>query len=213
MATSTAVDPRAEHSRELIMRALADVVAAKGVSEFSVQEVADRAGVSHRTVYRHYDSREALLDGYARWLDERLVESGGVTGVDDAGSIPSGAETTYRLFDELGALVEALVVVSLATRSHVARRDERTEEFRRALDASGVLAHLSEADAEVVTALIRTIASSNTWFLFRHQHDIDGEQAGPAVAWALQTLIGDLRSGGGPQLDARPRRQEEEACP
>lgn len=210
MATTTPIDPRAERSRELIMIALADVVAEKGVSGFSVQEVADRAGVSHRTVYRHYDSREALLDGYARWLDERLVESGGVTGVADAGSIPSDAETTYGLFDDLGALVEALVVVSLGTRSHVARRDERTEEFRRALEAGGVLAHLSEADAEVVTALIRTIASSNAWFLFRHQHDIDGSRAGRAVAWALRTLIDELRSGGGPQGDARPRRQEEE---
>lgn len=210
MATTTAADPRAERSRERIMSALADVVAEQGVSGFSVQEVADRAGVSHRTVYRHYDSREALLDGYARWLDERLVASGGVTGVDDAGSIPSGVETTFRLFDELGALVEALVVVSLATRSHVARRDERTEEFRQTLEAGDVLAHLSEGDAEVVTALIRTIATSNTWFLFRHEHDIDGERAGRAVAWALRTLIEELRSGGGPQLDARPRRQEED---
>lgn len=211
MAATTPVDARAARSRELIMNALADVVADKGVSGFSVQEVADRAGVSHRTVYRHYDSREALLDGYARWLDERLVDSGGVTSVGDADSLPSDAQTTFRLFDEVGAaLVEAFVVVSLGTRSQVARRHERTEEFRRALEDSGVLAHLPDADAETVTALIRTVASSNTWFLFRHQHGIDGNRAGRAVAWALQTLIEELRSGGGPQLDAGPHREEGE---
>ncbi|MDX1619969.1 MAG: TetR/AcrR family transcriptional regulator [Nitriliruptorales bacterium] len=209
MATTRAVDPRARRSRELIMTALADVVAERGVSGFSIQEVADRAGVSHRTVYRHYESRDALLDGYARWLDEKLLERGGVTGVDDAESIPPGAETTFRLFDEFGALFDALVVVSLGTRSQVARRDERTGEFRAALEASGTLDHLAEDDADVVTALIRTIASSNSWFLFRHLHGVDGERAGRAVAWALQTLIEELRSGGGPQLDATSDRREE----
>lgn len=210
MTTTAGVDARAERSRERIMTALADVVAERGVSGFSVQEVADRAGVSHRTVYRHYDSREGLLDAYARWLDERLVESGGITGVEDAESLPGGSATTFRLFDRLGALVEALVVVSLGTRSPVSRRDERTEEFRRALDRSGLLAHLSDADAELVTALIRTIASSNAWFLFRHEHGIDGQRAGRAVAWALRTLIEELRAGGGPQPDARPTGDEED---
>lgn len=198
METTVRIDPRAERSRERIMDALADVVADKGVAGFSVQEVADRAGVSHRTVYRHYDSREALLDGYARWLDERLVESGGATGVDDADSMPSAVETTFRVFDGLGALVEALVVVSTGTRSRVTRRQERTHEFRRALDASEALTHLPESEAAAITALIRTLASSDTWFQFRHQHDLDGERAGRVVAWALRTLIEELKSGGGP---------------
>lgn len=192
------------------MNALAELVAEQGVAGFSVQAVADRAGVAHRTVYRHYESRDGLLDGFARWLDERLVEAGGVDSVDDADAMPSAAETTYRLFDELAALVEALVIVSLGTRSHVDRRDERTEEFRRALAADGTLAHLSEDDAEAVTALVRTLASSNTWFLFRHQHGIGGDRAGRVVAWALQTLIEELWSGGGPQLAGRGRRHEEE---
>lgn len=210
MSTTATADTRAERSRDRIMRALGDVVAEKGVAGFSVQEVADRAGVSHRTVYRHYDTRDALLDGYARWLDERLVASGGVTGVQEAGSIPDDAATTYRLFDTLGPLVEALVVVSLGTRSQIERREERTREFREALDRADLTAHLSEAEAEVVSALIRTIASSNSWFLFRHEHGIDGQRAGRAVAWALELLIEELRAGGGPGIDRSGQPTEED---
>ncbi len=206
----TQPDARAERSRDLIMNALADVVGERGVSGFSVQAVADRAGVAHRTVYRHYESREALLDGFARWLDEQLVAAGGVQSVDDADAMPGAAETTFRLFDELAPLVEALVTVSLATRSQVDRRDERTEEFRRTLAAGGTLTHLSEDDAKAVTAVVRTLASSNTWFQFRHQHGIEGGRSGRVVAWALRTLIEELRSGGGPQPAGRGRRHPEE---
>lgn len=210
MAT-THVDGRAERSRGLIMNALADVVAEHGVSGFSVQSVADRAGVAHRTVYRHYESRDGLLDGFARWLDEQLVAAGGVSFVDDADAMPAAAETTFRLFDHLSRLVEALVIVSLGTRVRVDRRDERTEEFRRTLAAGGALGRLAEDDADAVVALIRTLASSNTWFQFRHQHGIDGDRAGRTVAWALRTLIAELRAGGGPHTDVRERDEEEDA--
>lgn len=210
MVSPSTSEARATRSRERIMRALAELAAEDGIADFSVQEVADRAGVAHRTVYRHYGSREALLDGLARWLDEQLVAQGGVATPIRSGELPEAAGRVFALFDELGPLVEALVVVALGTRSRVRRRQERTGEFRQVLEEGSVTAHLAPREAEAVIALIRILASSNTWFLFRHQHDIDGERAGAVVAWALCVLLDELRGGGGPDgeradRDARDR--------
>ncbi len=70
------------------------------------------------------------------------------------------------------------------------------------LTGDGLTAHLSADDAELVVALVRTLASSNTWFLFRHERGIGGERAGRVVAWALDTLLTELRRGGGPGMTA-----------
>lgn len=189
---------RAEASRDRIMHALAEVAAEKGVAGFSVQDVADRAGVSHRTVYRHYENRDGLLDAFARLLDDELVARGGVADPPEAEEIPDAVRRVFGLFDDLGPMMEAFVMVSLGTHSSVSRRDERTRAFRRVLDRADLTGHLSEEEASQVTALVRTLASSNTWFLFRTEHDVDGVTAGRVVAWALETLLADLRVGGGP---------------
>ncbi len=209
--TPTTPDIRAARSRERIMAALAELLVEEGVDGFSVQEVADRAGVAHRTVYRHYGSREALLDGFARWIDEKLVEGGGVSVPGSAAGIPGSVREVFAGFDALDRLVEAFVVVSLGTRTTVARRDERTEEFRAVLEGDGLLAHVPGEEAEAVVALIRTLASSNTWYLFRHERGIDGERSGRVVAWAMRILLDELRAGGGPELGEAPGPDEEDA--
>lgn len=56
---------QSEKTRRAILDALAEVIVEKGGFGFSVQQVADRAGVTHRTVYNHFPSREALNDALA----------------------------------------------------------------------------------------------------------------------------------------------------
>ena len=195
---STTLDARAQRSRDSIMTALAELAAEKGVAGFSVQEVADRAGVAHRTVYRHYETREALLDGYARWLDERFGDLDEVTEPDDDDRIPTLTRHSWERFEDIAPLVEALVMVSLGSGTRVPRREERTDEFREMLHDDGLLEHLDGDTAEAVVALIRTLASSNTWFVFRNERGIDGQRGAAVVAWALRTLLAELRRGGGP---------------
>src|SRR5512134_923948 len=83
-----------QDTRERILDAVVDVVTREGVHAFTVQNVANAAGVSHRTVYRHFATREALLDG----LDELLVRRG-----ISAGVIPENVE-----FEDLPNLVQAV---------------------------------------------------------------------------------------------------------
>ena len=63
-------------TREAITDAVADAIRERGI-DFSVQDVADRAGITHRTVYRHFDGRDALInavgDRFERWLAEEGV--------------------------------------------------------------------------------------------------------------------------------------------
>ena len=71
---------RLDTSRE-IHRAALDLFEEHGVRETTVQQIADRAGVSHRTFFRYYTSKEqAALPGQRRLLKE--IDALEVTGTD-----------------------------------------------------------------------------------------------------------------------------------
>ena len=64
-----------QRTRRAIFEAMVDVIMETDGIGFSVQAVADRAGVTHRTIYNHYPTREALCDAFSDYVDELLVAS------------------------------------------------------------------------------------------------------------------------------------------
>jgi AcrR family transcriptional regulator len=55
------VDPRVRRTRAAVLTAAAEVLAAGGLSGFSLEAVAQRADVARSTLYRHWPGREHLL--------------------------------------------------------------------------------------------------------------------------------------------------------
>lgn len=66
-----AVDPRVERSRRIIREAALAELAAAGYGAFSIETVAARAGVGKSTVYRHWDSKVALIADALETLNEQ----------------------------------------------------------------------------------------------------------------------------------------------
>jgi AcrR family transcriptional regulator len=74
--------PRSERSRKAILRAASDLLLERGLSEISMDAVADRAGASKATIYRWWPSKELLV------LDALLSEwSTGAPDAIDTGSL------------------------------------------------------------------------------------------------------------------------------
>jgi AcrR family transcriptional regulator len=63
---------QADQTRELILDTVCEMVGQGRIDAVSMREIAAAAGVSERTVYRHFPDRRALLDRLAEWLSERL---------------------------------------------------------------------------------------------------------------------------------------------
>src|SRR5512145_845114 len=63
-------------TRRDILAAVGEVLVADGVLGFSMQKVADRAGVTHRTLYNYFPTRESLNDAFAEYVEEELAELG-----------------------------------------------------------------------------------------------------------------------------------------
>lgn len=187
---------QAAETRELILESLAQVIADHGASDFTIDSVAQQAGVATRTVYRHFPNRQALLDGLTALLDERfaaLREAEQVPWLtnDDGGTadLLAGLPDVMRWFDELEPLSTAMVLTAHGGMLRSQPHDARTEQFRALLEPD--LERVDPSERDAVFAVIRHLLSSQTWFALRNEFGVDGETAGRRVARAIAAILDD----------------------
>lgn len=192
-------------TRETIMRALVAIVAEGGLPDFSIQQVAERAGVSHRTIYRHYPSREDLLNGLMGWVEQQMVEVGARFGSAEStpAQLHDAVRVNLRVFDELSESVEALTRLSMATGHEPPQRRERNAIF---LGVAGkALPEASPEQVRAVAAVLRMLASTRAWLVMRQDEIVAQDEVAPALTWAVDTLLGASREGDLPDIDTDPR--------
>ncbi|WP_049761299.1 TetR/AcrR family transcriptional regulator [Rubrobacter xylanophilus] len=114
-------DPRVRRTRELILRAFAELIEEKGHAGLTVQEIAERATINRATFYAHFRDQYELFDHYVseafrKELRRRLPGSPGLSEeslralVLAACEYLAGLETTCRRKDRrFRPLIEARV--------------------------------------------------------------------------------------------------------
>ena len=68
---------QAEHTRQRIVQAAVDLLSEGDAGDLSMPEVAARAGVSVRTVYRSFATKDDLLDGVIEWINHKINQETG----------------------------------------------------------------------------------------------------------------------------------------
>lgn len=188
-------------TRDAIVDGLAEAILDQGLHDFTVQDVADRAGVSHRTVYRHFPDREALLDGLTEELDRLFRERDLPVLPETAADIARHIRPAFGLFADHPKLVRAVAVGSLATNEQPRSRRTRDRVFRDTVEEAA--RHLPEDQARGRSAVVRYLANSLAWVVLTDQLGLDQDEAVDAVSWAVETLLADIR-GDGRERDDRP---------
>jgi len=197
-----------EFTKEVILRGLADVILEEGVHAFSVQAVADRAGVSHRTVYRHFNTREELLEGLSLWLDKRLGHLGFPSEPEDTAGILDALPRIFAVLDKEDRMARAMARVGLTTDIETARRSERTKVFHERIRE--IAPDLDETEFEDAFAVIRSLASAQQWFILREQFGLCGDRSGPAVTHAVKVLMDDLAARNDAASKKKERRNDDD---
>ena len=182
---------------------MADVIVETSGIGFSVQAVADRAGLTHRTVYNHFPSREALCEAFSRYVDEILAstEAGDpqllVSPKHQASfpleSFPAATDAAYRTFGEREHYVRAYVMLMFGNRRPLESWKERTRAIEKLLDRRvGFRPPLPPRQA---AAAIRLFGSSFGWHLLTEHCGLSTEEAATTGAWATQTLLAAATGG------------------
>lgn len=182
-------EQHAELTRELILRALAELLQNGRAGELSVRDVARKAGVSLRTVYRHFPTREELFGAAADWIDWRIF--GDVRLDETVEDLPKLFKYACDRWDEHPSLAHAMAL-SQAGRSDPSHwRLQRLAAIRRAL--TEVTNKLPEQESRRAVAVLAYLENVLAWVTIRDVTGLDGRNVGEAVEWAMRTLIEDLR--------------------
>lgn len=178
-------------ARESVLRALAEIVAEGDLLAFTVQDVADRAGVSHRSLYRHFPTRKALLEGLYDWGEAQLDVPNVVGFPASVDMLPHMAGTLFALFETRPAWIRAAAIASIATDIQPKTRLKRNAALEKMV--SGITPNLRRDESRRAFAVLRYLISSHAWLILREQFGLHGGEAGKAVAWALRALVEDLK--------------------
>lgn len=191
---------QADATRTRILEAAAGVLESEGPSGLSNRKIAEAAGVTEMTVYRHFPSR-AVLDE-ALW--KRGNELQGVAGgfPDRLEDIAGRLKPLYASFDQAPGHILGIMTTDSGRKMRASQDDARRLAFETAV-AQGA-PDLSPADRTRAAAVLQCLYSAYPWLSLREQWGLDGPDASDAVAWAVRTLIKDLQTRGGAPLATSP---------
>jgi len=182
-------DRQAAATRSVILEALGAELADGSVEDFSVARLARRAGVSERTVYRHFPTRETLLDGLSEWYNQRVADFPDDVAADEI------APTIAQVFADFDAHESLARGVLASPGGREMRQHARAARLAR-LDAAlaPVLKSADPERAAAARALIFALCSAQTWQSMRDEGGLDGATAGRAVARAIELTLNDTSS-------------------
>ncbi len=192
---STLREQRVIQTKKLILDAAASLLVDRGSDKVTTRKVASTAGVSERTVYRHFPDREALLQELA----QRLPEVDGFTPSLAAGgldNLPATGRLRMELFEENPAA--ALAQAALADPRGLADDAQtQSQELRQLL--ANEFPDLDKGEHLRVAAVLGCLLSSQAWLRMREEFGVPGTESGPVVAWVIETIVRELRAGNTPK--------------
>lgn len=181
-------EQHAQATRQRILAAVADLIERGQAEELTVPDVAAASGVSLRTIYRYYPTREQLLEAAAHWIGEELLQHPYPQTLDEVAEL---FRVGCREFAERPGLVRAMALSQLGRDIRSYRRSERLAAIRAALRTEvGDLPEDELRRAEAVLAYLHNMLAFTT---LHEESGLSGEEVGDAVAWAIETLVDDLR--------------------
>jgi len=192
MTTTEAIRERqAEVVSDAILDALVDRLELQDPADVSLPQVAADAGVSIRTLYRYFPTRDALFAA----VGSRIVWRVGLpTHIDGADDIAASFLRASGALSGHPRLARSLLHSSLGRLARGGYRRERINDVMAAV--AEVADHLEPVEARSRAAVIANLCSAAAFVTVSEEGGLAVDEARTAVAWAITTLIDAMRNEG-----------------
>jgi TetR/AcrR family transcriptional regulator, regulator of autoinduction and epiphytic fitness len=187
---------RAERTRQAIVDALLGLLDSGELSP-TAAAIAQRAGVSERSVFQHFPDREALFEAVARHQFERVMPT--LRPVDASlpleERIDAFTRQRARLYELIGGVLRAALLIEhespavagWLTSARRAKADVAERVFRRELEA------IPADERELVRAALIAVCAWPAWVSWRTHQRLGVSRARAAMAAAIGALLGAQR--------------------
>jgi len=177
----------AAQTRTRILDAAIDRLKEGDLEGLTIAKVAADAGVTERTVYRHFKTREDLIKAVWPRMQARIGTSGFPQTVE---ALIAAPVRLYPRFDAEAGAVRASMY------SQAGREIRATANAARHEAITGCVAQaqpeLDEATRRRRAAVIQMIGSSHGWACFKDYWGMDTQEAARAAQEAIAILLGEM---------------------
>jgi AcrR family transcriptional regulator len=196
-------DDQKKMARLRILEALAAEISENGLLELSMPAVAERAGVSQRTIYNHFENKDVLVRSLGEWVEEWIIEHGGPSTFAELDEVPEHLPTVFSMFSEMGEATAAVARIRADFHRDAdiqpafdSRNSKRTEAMRDGL--SELRPDLNKRDLDAATAMFRAVVGFETWYRLAIGDGLTGSDAGALAGWAFSEMLEGFKQGRGP---------------
>jgi len=176
---------QAAATRDRILDAVVEVLA-EGVDTLSIPSVAERAGVSIGTVYRHFGDKAGLL--------KALVPHAGRRSGIDVEAIPETLEEVddvvrkvYHHFENTDDVLRAAFASRIGREARVRGSGERFELMKRTIYS--IDPNIPGDQADHLAKLMLILTTSDVFLQWKDRLGMDPEEAANEVMWVIRTVI------------------------
>jgi AcrR family transcriptional regulator len=185
---------QAAQTRHRILEAYAEQMVDSGVKDFSIERVAQRAGVSSRTVYHYFPNRDDLLDAVAAWQDEQ-VSIQAIQEPITVAEFLQHVRKAFETFDSQETFIRAQLITELGREVRGRGRSRRRPAIESMIRSE--IPNLKPSELRRATSIIHYLTSSEAWRSMKDESGLSGKEAGQAVTGAISVLLEDLGSDRG----------------
>ena len=189
MTAPTLRERQASLARQAIFEALVQHLEDGDADDVAMEQLAQEAGVSRRTLYRYFPTRSALLAEAADWIRTELLQL--PIEIGDEGIVRSFRLAASRL-EGRPELARALLRTTTGRAVRGSYRRARLEAIRRALGRE--VAGVPKRELDRAVPVLAYLCSSNAWISIQDESGLDARHAQAAVEWAIDSLLARLRA-------------------
>lgn len=170
-----------------IVEALVNLLAEKRGGEVKIQEIAEKTGMTERTIFRFFKDKKSLHEAMDKYLMSYL--SAGTRQLDEYDFVGFGVNA-MKLFQENEAVTLAYVLSPLGK--------EARDLFRKKLNQLMIEKIAKEKNLTVSEknrhkiALIVNLVNAKLWYDLKSEHHLSGPEIEESVGWALESLLKNL---------------------
>lgn len=180
---------KSNNNRQKIIENYVDLLVEKRGEEISLEQLAERAGLSTRTLFRFFGDKKSLTRELETYLEMYVTR---VAGNLQIMTVEDFAEFSFQVFDKYESLILAYLYTNFGQQSRVLFRRKFNALLMEKIKAQVPVSANKEEQHKV--NLIVTLINANLWSDLRTVYGETGAEMGKSMKWAVSILLKNLNS-------------------
>lgn len=185
---SSRVD-KSNDNRQKIIENYVSLLAERRGEEISLEELAERSGLSTRTLFRFFGDKKSLTKELETYLETYVASAASNLQMM---TVEDFADFSFQVFDKYESLILAYLYTNFGQQSRIVFRKKFhalvMEKIKAQIPTTGNKETLSKI--HFIIALI----NANLWMDLRSLYNETGTEMGQSAKWAIGTLLKNLKN-------------------